>query len=192
MFVRDPDRWRVTRPLLSTLPRDVYLSDDVWDVERERIWFAQWVLVGRVHGVASPGDRLLVDVAGESIVVRDEHVALRAFYNVCRHRGAELLAPGEPTCGSFGSAIRCPYHAWTYGLDGALRRAPFLGRGDTPDIALHQVPVDEWGGFVFVNLSGDDAVPLLEQTACRTSGSMAQRSVGAGRRSHAAPSWPTT
>ena len=153
-------------PLRTTLPRDVYLSDDVWSAERDRIWFAQWVLVGRTDDVASWGDRLLVDVAGESVVVvRGDDGELRGFYNVCRHRGAELVAPGAPRCGSFGSAIRCPYHAWTYGLDGRLRRAPFLAREDTPDVTLHPVSVDEWAGFVFVDLSAGDAGSLLEQLA---------------------------
>jgi Rieske 2Fe-2S family protein len=154
----------VSNPLLPTLPRDVYLSNDVWAAERDRIWFTHWVLVGLAHDMASPGDRLLVDVAGESIVVvRDDDQGLRAFYNVCRHRGAELVAPDAPTCGSFGSAIRCPYHSWTYGLDGVLHRAPFLARDDTPDLSLHQVAVDEWGGFVFVNLSEADTGPLRDQ-----------------------------
>lgn len=151
-------------PLVPTLTRDVYLSDDIWAAERDRIWSAQWVLVGRAHDVVAAGDRLVVDVAGESIVVvRGDDDALRGFYNVCRHRGAELVPPDGPMCGSFGSTIRCPYHAWTYGLDGVLRRAPFLGRDDTPEVALHAVAVAEWGGFVFVNLSGADAETLNDQ-----------------------------
>ncbi len=149
---------------MPTLPRDVYLSDAVWLRERERIWFDRWVLVGRGHDLADVGHRLLVDVAGESIiVVRDRPGSLRAFYNVCRHRGAELVEPTGPACGSFGSAIRCPYHAWTYALDGELRRAPFLDATDTPDVALHQVAVDVWGGFVFVNLGSGDPAPLRDQ-----------------------------
>lgn len=150
--------------LVPTLPRDVYLSEKVWVAERDRIWFAQWVLVGRDHDVAKPGDRLVVDVAGESIVVvRGHDGTLRGFYNVCRHRGAELVAPGGPSCGSFGSVIRCPYHAWTYGLDGTLRRAPFLNSADVPDVALHAVALDVWGGFVFVNLTTGEPRPLLDQ-----------------------------
>jgi Rieske 2Fe-2S family protein len=120
--------------------------------------------VGREHDLTATGDRLVVDVAGESlVVVRGDDRTLRAFYNVCRHRGAELVPPDGPARGSFGSVIRCPYHAWTYGLDGVLRRAPFVDRDDTPDVALHEVAVDVWGGFVFVNLSGGGADPLLDQ-----------------------------
>jgi len=154
----------VNDSLVPTLPRDAYLSRSVWEAERERIWFRQWVMVGRVHDVPHGGDRMVVDVAGESIVVvRDDLGVLRGFFNVCRHRGAELVDPTGPPCGSFGAAIRCPYHAWTYGLDGALRRAPFLSADQTPAVSLHPVAVDTWGGFVFVHLTPDDAAPLREQ-----------------------------
>jgi Rieske 2Fe-2S family protein len=128
------------------------------------------VLVGRDADIAATGDFLRADVAGESvIVVRRDGGDLGAFYNVCRHRGAELVA----TCGadasargSFGAVIRCPYHSWTYGLDGTLRRTPFMPtpvmRVDEP-ITLHPVGVDTWGGFVFVNLTPSEAGPLLDQ-----------------------------
>jgi Rieske 2Fe-2S family protein len=150
--------------LVPTLPRAAYVSDEAWLAERERIWFRQWVLVGRDHDLPAPGDRLLADVAGESIVVvRDEDGGLRGFHNVCRHRGAELVDPAAPACGTFGAAIRCPYHAWTYGLDGRLRRAPFLDQAATPDVALHPVAVDTWGGFVFAHLTPGEARPLGEQ-----------------------------
>ncbi len=152
------------RPLVPTMQPDAYLSETVWTDERERIWFEQWVLVGRDHDVPGAGDRLVVDVAGESIVViRNGDLELRGFYNVCRHRGAELVDPSGPPCGSFGAAIRCPYHAWTYDLDGRLKRAPFLDAEHTPKVSLHPIAVDSWGGFVFVNLSADTAPPLRRQ-----------------------------
>ena len=89
-----------------------------------------------------------------------------AFYNVCRHRGAELVDLGAPERGHLGPVIRCPYHQWTYGLDGGLRRRPFLPADDLDDdgdIALHPVGVDEWGGFLFVHLSPAVAAPLARQ-----------------------------
>jgi Rieske 2Fe-2S family protein len=154
----------VTGSLRPTLDAGAYLSDEVWATERDRIWFRQWVLVGRDHDLPEPGDRVVVDVAGESIVVvRDDDGTLRGFFNVCRHRGAQLVDPNGPACGSFGAAIQCPYHAWTYGLDGALRRAPFLTADQTPTVSLHPVAIETWGGFVFAHLTPEAATPLAEQ-----------------------------
>ena len=148
---------------MPTLPRAAYVDDDVWRDERERIWMRQWVVVGRIEEVAASGDRLLVDVAGESIIVaRDSKSRLHGFYNVCRHRGAELLPLAAPRCAHAGSVMRCPYHAWTYGLDGRLRAAPHLERDQVPEVSLHPVAVDTWGGFVFVNLSPELAGPLVD------------------------------
>jgi Rieske 2Fe-2S family protein len=149
--------------LTPTLDAACYQSEEVWQAERDRIWFGQWVLVGRSEGAPEPGDRFVVDLAGESIiVVRGEDGQLRAFYNVCRHRGAELVPPDADRCGSFGAAIRCPYHSWTYGLDGALRRAPFLDGdvvAEVGEIALHSLALDSWGGFVFVRAGGTPSGP---------------------------------
>ena len=123
------------------------------------------MLVGRSEEVPEPGDRFVADLAGESvIVVRGDDGELCAFYNVCRHRGAELVPREAERCGSFGVAIRCPYHSWTYGLDGALRRAPFLDRdvlAEVGDIGLHQLAVDAWGGFVFVRAGEPSQVEPL-------------------------------
>jgi Rieske 2Fe-2S family protein len=85
---------------------------------------------------------------------------------VCRHRGAELVDRDAPACGAFGGSIRCPYHSWTYGLDGRLRRTPFLGPvsdSDADAFALVPVAVDTWGGFVFVHLDPAPAGGLLDQ-----------------------------
>jgi glycine betaine catabolism A len=146
--------------LRPTLDAAIYLSEEVWQRERERIWFDQWVLVGREHDVAERGDRLVVDVAGESVlIVRGADGELFAHANVCRHRGAELVDRSASPCGNVGAAIRCPYHAWTYGYDGVLKRAPFLDTGgidgetgaNGTGIRLHGLAVDVWGGFVFVH-----------------------------------------
>jgi glycine betaine catabolism A len=143
----------VSERLRPTLDAAVYLDESVWLAERERIWFDQWVLVGRAEDVPSPGDRLLVDLAGESVLlVRGDGDELHAFYNVCRHRGAELVDPAGPACGNVGATIRCPYHAWSYAYDGTLRRAPFLDADLFPtDVRLTWLAVDTWGGFVFVH-----------------------------------------
>jgi glycine betaine catabolism A len=157
----------VNGALVPTLPRSAYVDEGAWQVERERIFARQWVLAGRESDIAAAGDYLRIDVAGESvIVVRRDDGELGAFYNVCRHRGAELVDTCGARRGSFGPLIRCPYHSWTYGLDGALRRTPFMDVPVTANkdaIGLHPVGVDTWGGFVFVHLTPAQARPLLDQ-----------------------------
>jgi Rieske 2Fe-2S family protein len=168
--------------LERTLHRDAYFSDEIWARERERIFGAEWVCVGRAEEVPEPGDYLLLDVAGESLfVLRTRAGELRGFYNLCRHRGCRLVLdgdgrPGAPTgaapSGRFAGAIRCPYHAWTYTLEGDLRTAPYLEGDDgftRADFPLHAVGVDSWGGFVFVHLEPGAAAAqghtLLRQLA---------------------------
>jgi phenylpropionate dioxygenase-like ring-hydroxylating dioxygenase large terminal subunit len=106
-----------------------------------------------------PGDYLVLEVAGESLIlVRTRQGALAAHYNVCRHRGSRLVLEGSK--GSFAGAIRCPYHSWTYTLDGKLRTAPFLDEEDgldKADLALYPVGVESWGGFFFLNLTPEEA-----------------------------------
>jgi Rieske 2Fe-2S family protein len=151
--------------LERTLHRDAYFSDQVWRREQECIFAAEWVCVGREEDVPAPGDYLLLDVVGENLLlVRARDGGLHGFYNVCRHRGCRLVLdgptrPAAPTraepSGHFASAIRCPYHAWTYTLDGELRTAPFLDEDAEflrADFPLHALGVDTWGGFVFVHL----------------------------------------
>ena len=94
--------------------------------------------------------------------MRTREGTLRAYYNVCRHRGCQLVLTGTDStgcapelAGSFGSGIKCPYHAWTYTLDGALRTAPYLDEGSgirKDELSLHPVGIDTWGGFFFLNL----------------------------------------
>jgi Rieske 2Fe-2S family protein len=146
--------WR-PRPTLSGSD---YTSRAVYDEERERIWFAGWVCVGRAEELASPGDYLVRDLAGESVVlVRNLAAELRAFYNVCAHRGTKLI-DDEPACGHLGKVIKCPYHAWSYDLDGRLVGTPNVQedeRFERSDYPLHGIAVDEYAGFVFVSLAAD-------------------------------------
>ncbi len=105
-----------------TLPREAYISEDVLEWERHHFYEQSWVCVGRVQDTRAAGTQRAVRVGSEGVLlVRDASGALRAFFNVCRHRGHELLEPGA--CNTAG-AIRCPYHAWVYGLDGSLKGAP--------------------------------------------------------------------
>ncbi|HEX4494006.1 MAG TPA: aromatic ring-hydroxylating dioxygenase subunit alpha [Acidimicrobiia bacterium] len=153
-------------PLEPALPRAAYLDDEVWARERERIFAREWTVVGRAADAPEPGDWIRGTVGGESLlIVRGDDGALRAFFNVCRHRGAELAPCDGPAIGHANGALRCPYHSWTYGLDGGFRRAPFLPDGtlDRDAFALHPAALDEWGGFVFVHLEPAPASPLATQ-----------------------------
>ncbi len=157
-------------PLDLSLPKASFTSESEFRREREAILFADWFCVGRAESLPAAGDYLTADIAGESIiVVRGEDGALSGFYNLCRHRGSRLVPPedAEPAVrpsrtGCFPGPIRCPYHAWTYGLDGALRSAPFLPdlRSYRAALSLHPVDVDTWGGFVFARCEPGAGPPL--------------------------------
>jgi phenylpropionate dioxygenase-like ring-hydroxylating dioxygenase large terminal subunit len=160
--------------LLRTLPGTAYRSPAWFEREVEAIFHREWFLVGRAEALLATGEYLHVDVAGERLlIVRTRQGDLRAYHDVCRHRGSRLVLDPPPTSegagiahGRFKGAIRCPYHAWTYGLDGELRVAPFLSERDglrKERLPLHAAAVDTWGGFVFVNLSPTTAGPLAEQ-----------------------------
>jgi Rieske 2Fe-2S family protein len=139
-----------------TLPGEYFTSPRIFAEEREKIFATRWLCAGREEELGSSGDYLLRDVLGESIiVVRDEHGSIGAYYNVCRHRGSRLC---ENETGRFSGAIRCPYHAWTYALDGRLLGAP--STADVPgfragDYPLHRVALARWEGFLFINLAAE-------------------------------------
>ena len=158
--VRTEPTWE-PRPTLAG--RD-YASAEVYEDERERLFFSTWVCIGRSAEVPETGDYLVRDLAGESIfVVRNAAGRLRAFYNVCAHRGTKLL-DDEPACGHLGKALKCPYHAWSYDLDGRLLATPNVAEDELferADHPLHDVAVDEHGGFLFVNLA-ESPRPLSE------------------------------
>jgi phenylpropionate dioxygenase-like ring-hydroxylating dioxygenase large terminal subunit len=135
---------------LRTLPYDWYVDAAVLRIEQERIFARSWLYAARLDQVAEPG-QLTTAHAGKLPVVlaRARDGELRGFLNVCRHRG-HVLCDGDAR----RETIQCPYHGWTYGLDGALRNAPRADREDGFDrepIALVPVAVDTWGPFVFVN-----------------------------------------
>jgi len=147
---------------------------DWYAQEVDRVFSAQWFCVGRQEEVPEPGDHLVCEVGGESVLVtRSRGGDLASYINLCRHRGSQLTdAVGKPSqtgigaTGRFKGSIQCPYHAWTYSFDGELRAAPFLDESDglrKEDLPLHHVGVETWGGFVWVNLSPDQAPPLATQ-----------------------------
>lgn len=135
-----------------TLTTHDYCSDEVYEIERQRFFHGGWFLALRADTLA-PGNRTVVDVAGESILVtRDLQGQIHAFANVCRHRGAKLC--DERSDSSQGS-LMCPYHAWTYALDGRLIATPHLDNDDVDKAALSlwSVASHVWQGFVFVCLA---------------------------------------
>lgn len=148
-----------------TLAGRYYTAPDVLMEEREKIFSRRWICVGRENGLAQNGDFMLADVAGESIIVlRDRAGTLRAFYNVCRHRGTRLC---ESAKGRFSETIQCPYHAWTYALDGRLVGAPHMNEVEgfeKKDYPLHAVHLGRWEGFLFVSLA-ENPQPLREALA---------------------------
>ena len=145
----------------KTLPQDYFVSPDIFDKEQNGLFSTQWALVGHQSQIAQSGDYFTSEVAGESlIVVRDQKGEVHGFYNVCRHRGTRLC---EHQTGH-SATIQCPYHAWTYGLDGRLVSAPHMDKVPGFDKAahpLHVVNLALWEGFIFVNLA-DDAAPAEE------------------------------
>jgi glycine betaine catabolism A len=145
-------------PLEHSLPGASYISEAEFARERDRVLLTGWFCVGRADGLAEPGCYLAADVCGESIIVtRADDGGLAGYYNLCRHRGSRLVPTDgcQPAAsGRFPGSVRCPYHAWTYALDGTLRAAPFLPalREHRAALSLHRVDVATWGGFVFARL----------------------------------------
>ncbi len=155
--------------LEKTLPSRFYLADEIYALEKMRIFTCDWLCVGRESDLAKPGDHFVLDVVGESILLlRNQDGVLRGFYNVCRHRGAQLCGPAIPGAARPGGVIngkriRCPYHSWYYDLDGHLTGAPYLSSEtgfDPAEFSLYPVGVEAWGGFIFVNLTPAEAPPL--------------------------------
>jgi Rieske 2Fe-2S family protein len=144
----------------------MYVDAGQWAVERDAVLYGEWYCAGRVDdlGLAVPKRVVTVDVAGESVLVTSaEDGTLHAAYNVCRHRGSQVCPPGQPARDA--ASLRCPYHSWTYALDGSLLKAPHASIEDTGAFALHPVAAETWQGFVFLHLAPASAAPLSVQVA---------------------------
>ncbi|MCS5677251.1 MAG: aromatic ring-hydroxylating dioxygenase subunit alpha, partial [Acidimicrobiales bacterium] len=135
----------------ATLPASCYVDPVVYQIEADTVFRQGWVGVGRWDRWSEAGDYSAIDLAGVPVVViRDNESQLRAFANSCSHRSAEVMV-GDGTC----SRMRCPFHAWTYALDGRLVAAPSMHRTENferADHGLHEFAVAERHGFVFVSL----------------------------------------
>ena len=151
----DLSKRELAERLEASLPRAAYWDEEFLDRERRAIFWDQWFYAGRAAELQTEGAFRVLDVAGESVILVRAADGLKAHLNFCRHRGSRLLC-GE---GTARGAIRCPYHAWAYALDGRLVASPFVAPDAVPLDArrLHRVGVAEWGGFVFVHLSPERA-----------------------------------
>jgi Rieske 2Fe-2S family protein len=151
---------RTRRPFeeARTLPAAVYTSPDVLRLEQRGIFARQWLCVGREADISAAGDYFLKEIAGDSlIIVRGADAQVRAFYNVCRHRGSRLLDASQ---GRGLSRVVCPYHSWSYNLDGSLSTAPQMGENfRKSEASLVPVRLEAHHGFLFANLD-DAAEPL--------------------------------
>ncbi|MDT0570273.1 aromatic ring-hydroxylating dioxygenase subunit alpha [Streptomyces sp. DSM 3412] len=146
----------------SGFRREDFVSPDILEEEMERIFRKNWMYVAHTSQLAKPGDFVRHDLAGESvIVVRTRSGELRALYNFCTHRGAQLL---EETSGSCGRAITCTYHGWTFDYDGELRSAPRMQPDfDKTPHGLKHAWVDTWNGLVFVSLADERPPSVAER-----------------------------
>lgn len=172
------DTYRQTRlpvELATTLIPDAYRSSDFQEIEQRQVFSKGWVCVGYTSQVKEPGDTLVASVGGQPVLItRDKAGKLHGFFNVCRHRGSQLVGQ----CGKH-DVIRCPYHSWGYSLDGRLLGTPYFTGMDVSeeeralydcsgakefrkeDYGLLPLHADTWGCFVFVNLD-PNARPLGE------------------------------
>ena len=145
------------------MPTSVYTSEDFVEAELKHVFSKDWYCVGRADALSKTGDYVTAELAGQPIVVlRDADHQLRAMSNVCLHRMSTLLQ-GRGNA----KTIVCPYHAWTYNLDGKLRGAPAMSQNDAfckDHYRLPQVRCEEWLGWVFVCLD-PDAEPVAVQLA---------------------------
>lgn len=146
-----------------TLPAGYYTDPAYFARETEALFHRNWLFAGRDDDAPRPGSYVVRRFGAASIViVRGEDGVLRGFHNVCRHRGTLLCAGDEGEVG----ALQCPYHAWTYRLDGTLHKAPYMEKVAgfrVEDWPLVAVPVAVWDGNVFVWLGAEEPPALTEQ-----------------------------
>jgi Rieske 2Fe-2S family protein len=152
--------------LISTLPGQSYVDETTFALEQEKIFERMWFCVVRSSDLAGPGAFKTVQVGRENLIIsRSATGEIRAFYNVCRHRGARICSEES---GSVKRTFKCSYHAWAYDLDGKLSSAPNLVKMpdiDRTEFGLRRVAVREWLGYVWVCLA--DEPPSFEDTVLR-------------------------
>ena len=142
----------------ATLSSNRYTSNDFMNTEWEKIWTQSWLFAGLESDLKEVGDFFVYDIGRESIIItRNENKDISAFYNVCQHRGNKIFTL------EWGSVkkVSCPYHGWTYGLDGKLKKVPdeelFEGGVPCDEKSLKLVHVETWAGLVFINMNKNSA-----------------------------------
>ena len=142
----------------QAMPKSVYTSPEFAEAEERHIFAREWLCAGRADALANPGDYLTMEISGEPVIIlRDREGVLRGMSNVCRHRMSTLLE-GRGNV----RTIVCPYHAWTYSLDGSLRGAPAMARNEgfcKEDVKLPPIRVENWHGWIMVTLNPDAPPP---------------------------------
>ena len=145
----------------KSIPPSMYHDTNIYDLEVERLFHKDWICIGRLEEIPKVGDYICRDIIGSEVfVIRQRNQSVKAFANVCLHRCASLLkGNGHVT------RISCPYHSWTYGLDGQLIGAPFMDRTpnfDKNKFKLKELKCDIWEGFVYVSL--DENITSLDKS----------------------------
>ena len=149
------------------LPVWSYDSEELFELEKEHVFHRNWFIVGHVSEIPERGDYLTLDVAGErALAVRGKDGEVRAFHNLCRHRGSRVVAEARGNC---GSTIVCPFHGWCYGLDGRLRGAPELQSFgvavDRRTMGLKPLDFEIWQGLIFVRFKASSKPSVAEMMA---------------------------
>ena len=147
----------------QSLPPAIYHSEEIFKLEIEKLFLRGWICIGRAAEIPRPGDFAAFDIIDQAIfIVRQKDLAVKAFPNVCLHRCARLLSGRGHV-----SKVSCPYHSWTYDLDGSLVGAPFMQKTPefkTADFVLASLPCEVWQGFIYVNLDRN-AAPIGDALA---------------------------
>jgi phenylpropionate dioxygenase-like ring-hydroxylating dioxygenase large terminal subunit len=147
---------------LTPLAGEFYTSEDWFQTDLERVWRKRWLFACHVSKIPAVGDYMTVEVGKDSvIIVRSQSDQFTAFHNVCVHRGAQLCKPGEGK--AKGKMFVCPYHAWTYNLDGTLRAAPKMQPIDKSKFGTHKVWSEVWNGLIFINLDREQPAKSVAQ-----------------------------
>lgn len=158
----EPSAKNVDLPEHKPLTGDFYTSRDWYEKDLDKIFYKQWLFVGHGTQLVNTGDFITYSVGTESVIItRQKDGSLKAYHNICRHRGTRVC--NEET-GNVKRSFVCPYHAWSYGLDGKLIGAPKMPNDfDKSEYGLKQVWVEEFFTLIFVNFSAERPEPVAER-----------------------------